>query len=617
MKVVQNVMLTSASLLALSSTAWGQTPAAADSQPSVGGLEEIIVTARRREERLQDVPSTVNVVTGESIEKLNLRDFQDIQTVVPGLTLGGTSAATATASVRGITFNQVTSGNNGVIEFYLNDSPLPASNLFQVMYDIGQIELLRGPQGTLRGRAAPAGSLTVTTRRPTFNEWGGSVNLTGTEDGEYNGNAAVNIPIIDEMLAVRVAALYDENDGNFVDSVNNPTDPSVRSKSGRATVRFEPTDDLSFVLTYQSLKSNRHVYTQMESLQAFDPSAPASPTFIAADDRGSVQDTISDQETTIDTLNLQAQWAFLGQRLNYVGSGNDVLQDARDLLDIPNFFGPSDPSFAQGYGQNTTTDVTVRAHELRLSSEEKIFGMFDYIVGAFYESLESPTNFTSATVFIIPPPGAGNPGRVLYTPLNRLNETEEQSVFGNLTLHIGEGTEISAGVRYLEYTADAGLIQNGVPIAALEQHDDFDTTIWNVSLKHRFNDDFMAYGLVGNLLASRRDRGWRLQHCALAAGSRVHAARPGRVDLVRNRLQGLRARSTDAAESGAVSPGLRQQSVAFSVAGLLHQHVNTRQGRPFRSNPWWRSTLRGPYPSRSTASKPSCTLPRPISGTSA
>ena len=49
------------------------------------------------------------------------------------------------------------------------------------------------------------------------------------------------------------------------------------------------------------------------------------------------------------------------QRLNYVGSGNDVVQDARDLLDIPNFFGPSDPSFAQGYGQNTTTDVTVRA----------------------------------------------------------------------------------------------------------------------------------------------------------------------------------------------------------------------------------------------------------------
>jgi iron complex outermembrane receptor protein len=127
---------------------------------------------------------------------------------------------TATASVRGITFNQVTSGNNGVIEFYLNDSPLPATNLFQSMYDVGQVELLRGPQGTLRGRAAPAGSMTVTTRRPALSEWGGYVNVTGTEDGEYNANAAVNIPIIDEMLSVRVAGLYDENEGNFVDSVN-------------------------------------------------------------------------------------------------------------------------------------------------------------------------------------------------------------------------------------------------------------------------------------------------------------------------------------------------------------------------------------------------------------
>jgi iron complex outermembrane recepter protein len=495
MKLVQNLMLTSASVLALSNTAWGQ--AAEGGGPQVAGLEEIIVTARRKEERLQDVPSTVNVVTGDSIEKLNIHDFTDIQTLMPGLNLFGTNPVNTTASVRGITFNQVTSGSNGVIEFYLNDSPLPASSLFQVMYDIGQIELLRGPQGTLRGRASPAGSMTVTTRRPTFNEWGGFVNASGSDEGGQNFSGAVNVPIVNDMLALRVAALYDESDANSIESVNNGRDPSVRTKSARATISFEPTDGLSFVVTYQELENNRFTYQQVESVRVLNPSAPASPVFVEAADRLSVSDTIGDADVNVDTANVQAQWAFLGQRLNYVGSKTEMVSDGWDVLDGANIFGPTDPAAVQGYGRHTISNATVKAHELRLSYDERLFGMLDYSVGAFYEELASPTNYFSPTLLVNGPPGVATAGLLSLTRINRLNATEEQSAFGNITLHLGERAEISGGMRRLEYKADAGLIQNGVPVAALEQHDDYSTTIYQGSAKYRFNDDFMVYTSVG------------------------------------------------------------------------------------------------------------------------
>jgi iron complex outermembrane receptor protein len=495
MKLVQNVMLTSASLLAISSTAWGQAADASGAQTT--GLEEIIVTARRKEERLQDVPTTVNVVTGDNIEKLNIRDFTDVQLLMPGLNLFGTNPVNTTASVRGITFNQVTSGANGVIEFYLNDSPLPASMLFQSMYDIGQIELLRGPQGTLRGRAAPSGSMTITTRRPTFNEWGGYVNASGADDGGQNFTGAVNIPLVEDMLAIRVAALYDENDATAVESVNSGRDPVARTKSGRATINFEPLDNLSFILTYQELENQRHTYQHVESLRPLNPSAPASPVFIAADDRLSVTDTISDALVTVDTANIQAQWSFLGQRLNYVGSKNKMVSDGADLLDAANIFGATDPAAVQGYGRHTVSTARLEAHELRLSSDERLFGMLDYSLGVFSEELESPTNYFSPTLLVNAPPGAATAGTLSLTPINRLNATEERSAFGNVTLHLGERAEISGGMRRLKYEAEAGLIQNGVAVAALEQHDNYTTTIYQGSAKYRFNDDLMAYATVG------------------------------------------------------------------------------------------------------------------------
>ena len=178
MKDHRALALASVSLISIAAPAFAQTaapaPAAAATNAPAAQIGEVIVQARRRDERLQDVPLVVNAVTNKQLDQLNIRDMKDIAPIVPGLTLtNNANGIGSVATLRGVNFDVNSSGNNGTVEFYLNDEPITSDVVLQSMYDIGQIEVLRGPQGTLRGRASPSGSITVTTQRPDLYSFGG------------------------------------------------------------------------------------------------------------------------------------------------------------------------------------------------------------------------------------------------------------------------------------------------------------------------------------------------------------------------------------------------------------------------------------------------------------
>jgi outer membrane receptor protein involved in Fe transport len=148
---------------------------AVDEQPDTAGPRadalasgEIIVTARRKEENLEDVPQTVAVVTGDSLEKLNIHTLTELDKVVSGLQISGQQA-----SMRGVTFIQ-SSVSGDTVAAYINDAPIRGNLIFTSNFDVGQIEVLRGPQGTLRGIAAPSGAITMTTRRADLEDFGGT-----------------------------------------------------------------------------------------------------------------------------------------------------------------------------------------------------------------------------------------------------------------------------------------------------------------------------------------------------------------------------------------------------------------------------------------------------------
>src|SRR5439155_18310827 len=232
----------------------------ANQAAQAGDENTIIITARRRAESLLDVPQTVAAVTNKDIQDLNLTKFEDISQLVSGLTLTSDSSGfNATANTRGVQF-QVTAQGTPTMEMYLNEVPFEPNLVFQDHFDLGQIEVLKGPQGTLRGRSAPSGAMTITTRRPDLNEVGGSVSFLGTGHGGINTQVALGVPIIKDVLAIRVAGLIDQNDAGGVKSANNPTDPRARTQAGRITLRFEPTDTISAVVMYERLKRTIHDY---------------------------------------------------------------------------------------------------------------------------------------------------------------------------------------------------------------------------------------------------------------------------------------------------------------------------------------------------------------------
>jgi iron complex outermembrane recepter protein len=514
MKSRVSVGLASASLLMIAGTAHAQTGAAPGASDAGFELEEIVVTARRKDESLQDVPTTINAVSGEELQKLNIRQFADIASVVPGLSMvTNGNGIGATASVRGVNYDVNASGNNGTIEFYQNDAPISASNLFQTVYDIQQVELLRGPQGTLRGRASPSGSMTVITKRPDLQELGGNVAMTANNIGGYNVQGGVGIPIISDVLAVRVAAAYDKSEANRVVSLNNPADPYAKTKSGRVTVRFEPTDSLSFILTAQKTKLDSVVFDQVASAKAINPNAPAyvpppggivTDPYITPGQRLSVSNVARTIGNDFNNYNFQAQWAFAGQKLNYVGARNEQEFISLEPRDLGDYYPSNYQAFlnSSALAQPTTSHSYATAHELRLSNEERVFGMFDYLFGAFTQKTNVPTTLTSPSVifFSATPTALSNalPGIVSATPIARGGGTKESSGFVNLTAHVGDALELSGGARYIKYEVQSTLAVNGSRLAAADENKSFNTTIWTASAKYNFTDKLMAYVSAGS-----------------------------------------------------------------------------------------------------------------------
>ena len=321
--------LTGASLLVLASAAGAAAaqPAAAPTPAAESAtLGEIVVTARRRAESLQEVPQTVNAVTSDTLQKLNIRQFQDVQSVVPGLQL--TPSVTGyqnSAARRGINFD-VTSGSQPSVAFYLNDAPVQLPFIYQSMFDIGQVEGRKGPQGTTRGISAPSGAITVTTHKPDLSQFGGYADVTLTDLEGRNAQFAINAPIVKDVLAARIAGVIDSNTGNGVSSLHNNLKPRNVTDALRASVSFEPSDAFNATVVYQHLDQQSTNFTQVSgtgpgsfTLAGVTYPGSVNPP-LSPEDRASVQDAPNSIRNHFDIVTAQVDSRIFGQHLSYVGS---------------------------------------------------------------------------------------------------------------------------------------------------------------------------------------------------------------------------------------------------------------------------------------------------------
>ncbi|GLV28342.1 TonB-dependent receptor [Sphingobium sp. TomTYG75] len=434
-------------------------PTAAWAQEAADGGGEIIVTATREARSLQSVPMSVNVATGEQLQKLNIFDAKDVQQLAPGLEMTNTTGRNNSTTLRGISFDP-DQGTDPAVQVYFNEIPTDAQTVYTALYDIKQIEVLRGPQGLLRGISAPAGAITISTARPGFDEIEGYAQTTATTRGGYNVQGGVSLPFSDK-IALRVAALVDGNRLNNVRNVNTGERSRSRTESARLTLGLRPTDNLTAYITYQYLYADNRQMQQVigsGNTSTFDAGAflggalvPNSSTrsgpALGVDDYAAVAEGTSRNINESHIVNLAIDWDLGPATLSFVGAHQDSrLKGQRDLdvgNAVPNYISNS-------FGPTPFVYDTV---EMRLATNNKD-GLGGGI-GVFYSKIGGTTRiFQPGDSFIFPfeqNDSLNTLGALPYLPIaTEIIVPVDRSIWSfnaNLNFRRG-GLAIEGGLRY-------------------------------------------------------------------------------------------------------------------------------------------------------------------------
>ncbi|MBS0332079.1 MAG: TonB-dependent receptor plug domain-containing protein, partial [Proteobacteria bacterium] len=195
-----------------------------------GGIEEIIVTAQRRTENVQNVPIAIQAFTSENLQQLNVTNFDDLLKFLPNVSAPTAGPGQAQIFMRGLSAGSQGSQSGGSINgfpnvaIYLDDQSgqLPGRNLDVYAADLERVEVLEGPQGTLFGAGAQAGVIRYITNKPKIDVTEGSITagygLTAGGDPNSEFTAVLNLPVIAETLAIR-AVLYNDHHGGYINNV--------------------------------------------------------------------------------------------------------------------------------------------------------------------------------------------------------------------------------------------------------------------------------------------------------------------------------------------------------------------------------------------------------------
>jgi len=227
----------------LSAPAFAQATAQAGTAASAGGIEEIVVTAQRTAQSLQDVPIAVSAFTADALQKQQINNSSDLQLTLPNITFTKGNFTGSSFTIRGIGDLCVGGTCDSATAIHSNDLPLFGTRLFETeFFDLERVEVLRGPQGTLFGRNATAGVINFITAKPTTD----AIHAAAEADyGSYNSirvKGMFNLPVTD-TLAVRVAGFYLKRDGYTTNLFNNSKIDGRDMYAIRGSVRWTPDDN--------------------------------------------------------------------------------------------------------------------------------------------------------------------------------------------------------------------------------------------------------------------------------------------------------------------------------------------------------------------------------------
>jgi iron complex outermembrane recepter protein len=402
-------------------------------------LNEIVVTATRRSERLLDVPLSVTAFSQEELTQKGIVGLEGIARETPGVVFNVGSDNNFRLTARGISTNGYSAGLQTTTTIYLDELPISTIGntvtLNPNLYDVERVEFLRGPQGTLFGSGSLSGALRILTHSPDLSHYDASaqVDVGGTPDGggtrqRYDG--MVNIPLVTDTLALRVVGFYRHEDG-YLDNVGLGLKNSNEflDSGGRAILLWQPTDRFSVRL-----------------LGSYEDSDPRDASLVNPK-LGDLKrnTTIPDvYASIIENFNATLRYKFDGAEL--ISSSTYSHSDNRFYVDLAGTFADTIPFYLYDSWQSRTF-----VQETRLVSSAP--GPFDWVVGQFYLHRDVPLagEDRSNPAFLAARAITGLPTDGTFSTFPSDTRTYELAGFGDLTYHVTTKLSLTGGVRYGRY----------------------------------------------------------------------------------------------------------------------------------------------------------------------
>lgn len=427
-------------------------------------LAEVVVTANKRTENLTEVPSSIALLSSETLEQRGIEQFAQYIKAVPGL-----SAIDASAPGRGqAVIRGITSGvkqNAPTVVFYLDDLPLTASsplavsgtNIFDPqLADVERIEVLKGPQSTLYGASAMGGLVKIVTKQPSFAGVEGSVRseVGSIEDGgeSYGGSASINLPLVDDRVAMRLSG-YGRHNGGFVENARyDDKDVNDSDSYGlRAALRFRVNDAIesNFSGLYQKTEGDAYAYETLDpvTLRPIYGEYQFDLTYNTA--------FSSEYSSIANTTSYDAGFATISNTLSYSETEDFFLRDYSNQYYL---FVPTAP-IGVGIPGRTASNTSRVTDEFRITSKEGT--ALEWLAGLFYT--REKDHYSAHISANDPVTGNVLPGPIgnVYT-FDLYATFEEYAAFGDVTYNFSDQFEVTAGVRYSQNEQDFRAPRSGV-----------------------------------------------------------------------------------------------------------------------------------------------------------
>jgi iron complex outermembrane receptor protein len=459
-----------------------------------GGLEEIVVTAERRSENVQEVPVAITAISATELLDRAVRQAGDITSAVPNLLLNSPYGPEAqpTFTLRGVTTQDFSENQSSPVAMYVDEvyKSVGAVQALQV-YDLDRVEVLRGPQGTLYGKNATGGAISFYSRNPSLSEYDGYVTAGAGNYSAYSLRAAVGGPVVDNELGWRVALLYDKRDG-WVHSVVPGVEPlnGVDALAARLTLLAQPAEALTVALKLSVSRSGGTPYgahainNDPTVTRTNDPTASLFTGDIGWFDNGAKYAVHKDIRNDNATLKIDWQLAAHATLTSVTGFDYGRWYEKSDDGGLPITVRLDDPN-------TYFSSVNAFSQEIRLASHDT--GAVGWLAGLYYgrESTHPTVQFhffdgyqTCCFFPQVPPTSPLVPlplwGFDEYNSFDQIKDS--RAIFLNTTFAMAPTVTLRAGVRYTKdkvtidnfYALEGGLANPG----PLGTSPNVDATTW-------------------------------------------------------------------------------------------------------------------------------------------